>query len=175
MEKSLALMQHLGLPYFTVDGHWFQGNEEEEFRAFGEWAEKMDKYPSREDFAEWCFETLLLVPEDHTEIDDNYNVYTDEEAGEAAKEYIKESVWAFNASFIINHSMLPYKAKEMIENFQTTKREDANETILALIEDFDEFVSDAISADGRGHFMNSYDGEENEETVNGETYYIYRN
>mgnify|MGYP003480099808 CR=1 FL=1 len=174
MEKSLALMQHLGLPYFTVDGHWFQGNEEEEFRAFSEWAEKMDKYPSREDFAEWCFETLLLVPEDCTEIDDNYSVYTDKEADEKAAEYIKESAWAFNASFIIDHSNLPYEGIEMIQTFQQ-KCEGANETILALIGDFDKFVSDAISADGRGHFLSSYDGEENEETVNGETYYIYRN
>lgn len=32
----------------------------------------------------------------------------------------------------------------------------------------------AIRADGRGHFMSSYDGEENEEIVEGETFYIYR-
>jgi len=28
--------------------------------------------------------------------------------------------------------------------------------------------------DGRGHSLASYDGNENEETVNDETYYIYR-
>ena len=28
--------------------------------------------------------------------------------------------------------------------------------------------------DGRGHSLSSYDGNENEETVNGETFYIYR-
>ena len=173
MEKSLALMQHLGLPYFTVDGHWFQGNEEEEFRAFGEWAEKMDKYPSREDFAEWCFETLLLVPEDYTDIDDDYSVCTDEEAGEAAKEYIKNSAWAFNAEFIVDHSRLPYEAIEMVQAFQQ-KCEDANETILALINDFEDFVSDAISEDGRGHFLSSYDGHEHEVNINGTYYYVYR-
>jgi len=170
-------MQHLGLPYFTVDGHWFQGNEEEEFRAFGEWADKMDKYPSREDFLEWCNENCLLVPEGdwYTEIDDNYLVCTDKEADEKAKEYIKESAWAFNADFIVDHSSLPYEAVEMIEHFKSTKCEDANETILALIDDFDDFVSDAISADGRGHFLSTYDGKEYEENVNGEYYYIYRN
>jgi hypothetical protein len=28
--------------------------------------------------------------------------------------------------------------------------------------------------DGRGHSLSTYDGEENEETVDGETFYIYR-
>ena len=28
--------------------------------------------------------------------------------------------------------------------------------------------------DGRGHAISRYDGEENEQTINGETYYIYR-
>src|SRR4051812_27567705 len=32
----------------------------------------------------------------------------------------------------------------------------------------DTFVEAAISADGRGHFMSSYDGNENEETVTDE-------
>ena len=63
----------------------------------------------------------------------------------------------------------------MVEGFQSAKYDDANDTILALIDDFDEFVSDAISADGRGRFLSYYDGEENEEVVNGETYFIYRN
>jgi hypothetical protein len=40
--------------------------------------------------------------------------------------------------------------------------------------DIDSLVEDAISADGRGHFLSSYDGDENEETVNGQTFYIYR-
>ena len=113
----------------------------------------------------------------------DYLVYTDEEADERAKEYMRETAWAFNASFIIDHSKLPYEALEMVQGFQE-KCEGANDTILALIEDFDEFVEDAISADGRGHFLSHYDSEENEisfmrEDDNGidlheVTYYIYR-
>ena len=167
-------MQHLSLPYFQVNGVYFQGDEVDAKNESQQWFEKMDKPFNNDDFEEWCNDNCLLVEEDYTEIDDDYSVCTDEEAGEAAKEYIKESVWAFNAEFIISHSKLPYEAVEMVQAFQE-KCEDANDTILALIEDFDKFVSDAISADGRGHFLSSYDGEENEETVNGETYYIYRN
>lgn len=122
---------------------------------------------------------FLDVDVDDIELDDwgyynigneEYLVLTDEEANERTAEYINESIWAFNSGFIIDHSDLPYEASEMIEAFQRDKCESANETILALINDFDEFVEDAISADGRGHFLSHYDGEEHET----ENYYIYR-
>lgn len=175
MEKSLALMQHLSLPYFCVNGVYFQGDEVDAKNESQQWFGKMDKPFNNDDFEEWCNENCLLVEEDHTDIDDDYSVYTDEEADEQAKEYIEEAAWAFNADFIIDHSSLPYEAREMIKFFQREKCEGANDTILALIDDFDEFVSDAISADGRGHFLSSYDGCENEEKINGTWYYIYRN
>jgi len=100
---------------------------------------------------------------------EEYLVYTDEEADEAVKDYIKESAWSFQAWFIVDHSELPYEAIEMVQGFQK-KCEGANETILALITDLDEFVNDAISADGRGHFLSGYDGKENEI----ENYFVFR-
>jgi len=167
-------MQHLELPYFQVDGVYFQGDEVDTRNESQQWFEKMDKPFNDDDFEEWCNENCLLVEEDYTDIDDDYSVYTNEEADEAAKEYIEESVWAFNASFIIDHSKLPCEAIEMVQVFQEKYEDAANETILALINDFDEFVSDAISADGRGHFMNSYDGHEHEVNIDGTYYYVYR-
>ena len=101
---------------------------------------------------------------------EEYLVLTDEEADEACSDNIYQSVWAFNAGFIIDHSNLPYDAADMITGFQESKCEDANDTILALITDFDEFVEDAISADGRGHFLSGYDGDE----VEAGKYFIYR-
>lgn len=99
-----------------------------------------------------------------------YLVCTDEEADDYAADYIKESLWTFNVGFIIDHSNLPYEAEEMITSFCAEACEDANETIGAMITDIDEFIEDAIDADGRGHFLNNFDGEEGEE---GE-YFIYR-
>lgn len=99
-----------------------------------------------------------------------YLVLTDKEANEITKQYIRDSAWAFNASFIIEHSKLPYEAEEMLKSFQSAKCESANETVLALIEDFDTFVEDAISSDGRGHFLSQYDGEE----IETQNYFIYR-
>lgn len=115
---------------------------------------------------------------------DEYLVLLEDEINDTVKDYIKDSVWAFNASFIIQHSDLPWEAIEMVQSFCQDKCEGANETILALINDLDEFVSDAISADGAGHFLAHYDGEEHEVCLSYQFpdevdvkhfyYYIYR-
>lgn len=107
---------------------------------------------------------------------EEYMVLTDDEADEKAKEDIDQMVWAFNADFIIEHSKaLDYDdaSKQIIKAIQE-QYESGNDAMKKLIDDFDEFVEDAISADGRGHFLNTYDGEENEITVGGTTYFIYR-
>ena len=103
-----------------------------------------------------------------------YWVLTDEEADAAVREEIEQSLWTFRAEFIIGHTNLPEEGVEMIQAVQESKYEDASPVIRALITDFDSFVEDAVMSDGRGNFLSSYDGEENEEQVNGTWYYIYR-
>ena len=99
---------------------------------------------------------------------EHYLVYTDEEADQAVREDIEELVWAFNASFLQAHTGVDAdiikKIQEMCES--------ANEPLTAMIKDFDHFVDDAVSCDGRGHFLD-VNLEENEITFNGITYYIY--
>jgi len=100
-----------------------------------------------------------------------YAVGDDEQAGEALYEYIEQSVWAFNASFIASECNLP-ESEGMIKAAQE-KCEDANDGILAMIKGtcgLKSFVDSAESADGRGHFLSPYDGEESE--VDG--FFIYR-
>lgn len=87
-----------------------------------------------------------------------YLVLTDEEADNWAKEYIRETVWAFSSWFLSKHTDID---EEIIQHLQD-KCEGANEPLLRSIIDFDDFVDEAISIDGRGHFMSSYDGHENE-------------
>ena len=107
-----------------------------------------------------------------------YLVLTDDEADEKVAEYIKDSVWAFNPSFLSSHSDIDEGVFKLLQD----KCESANEAVLKLIKDFDKFVEDAVGTDGRGHFLSSYDGEENEiglfkffcPEYNNETYYIYR-
>lgn len=109
---------------------------------------------------------------------EEYLVLTDEEADDKAKEEIEYSLWAFNSDFIIEHcknyeDMSTYEWEEAVQSLNKAQREcceNANGLVKALIHDMEEFVEDAIDADGRGHFISRYDGVENE--LN--DYYIYR-
>ncbi len=103
---------------------------------------------------------------------DDYIVLTDEEADEKASESILDSVWAFRPSFLSSFTGFDESIFEAIQ--ANDKCESNNPAILQLIDDKEGFVQEAISADGRGHFMSSYDGDENEQTINGTTFYIYR-
>ena len=109
-------------------------------------------------------------------IDNDYLVYTDEEADEAVREYIEETVWAFNPSFLQAHTGV---SSDIIKEMQEKMSPSANQAITAMIKDFDHFVEDAVRCDGRGHFLAQYDHEENYVTFqNGlfedVTYFIYR-
>jgi hypothetical protein len=107
---------------------------------------------------------------------EEYLVMTDEEADEAVKDYISDSVWAFNSDFIIEHSEaldFDEASKKVVEAIAELC-ENGNEAMKKLIDDFDEFVEDATSADGRGHFISGYDGSEEMASIGKEDYYIYR-
>ena len=114
--------------------------------------------------------------------DKEYLVLTDMEADDRVKQDILNSLFAFRADFILQHcstydEMSTWEfdhAKEALEKIQGHFAEGINALVKALISDIDEFVKDAVNADGRGHFISHYDEYENEEEVNGVTYYIYR-
>lgn len=107
-----------------------------------------------------------------------YLVLTDEEADEKTADYIKDSLWAFNADFILEHTAVYEETThredaEIIKALQMVQGsicESANALVRALIVDIDAFIEDAVDADGRGHFLASYDGEEYESG----NFYIYR-
>ena len=102
----------------------------------------------------------------YTFANEEYMVLTEDEADDKVKEYIKETVWAFNPTFIADHSFID---QIVIEKLQEAC-ESANEALLKLIKNFDDFVEDAVRADGRGHFLAGYDGNENEQG----DFYLYR-
>ena len=109
-------------------------------------------------------------------IDNDYLVYTYEEADEAVREYIEETVWAFTPSFLQAHTGV---SSDIIKEMQEKMSPSANQAITAMIKDFDHFVDDAIACDGRGHFLAQYDHEENYVSFSNEegknvTYFIYR-
>ena len=55
--------------------------------------------------------------------------------------------------------------------------EDMGVDINEVIEDFidlDELIDEVISSDGRSHNLATYDGDEEEVTIDGEDYFVYR-
>ena len=91
-----------------------------------------------------------------------FRVLTDEEADEATADYIRESLWAFNSSFLVSH-FPDGLTEEDIDAIRGDRCEDANGAFVALVGDgFDDLVADAISQDGRGHFLSHYDHEEHD-------------
>jgi hypothetical protein len=144
-------------------------------------------------FLECGLDEIAATKYDETTFDapgGEYMVLTDEEADQKAADYIRESAWAFNANFIIGECGLDFSGEKSLKQMQEKSCEGANDFIVSLIEKtcgMASFIESAISADGRGHFLNTYDGNENEigaDTLDitdeeaeelGETYlYIYQ-
>jgi hypothetical protein len=91
------------------------------------------------------------------------------EADAACAAYVKDNLWAFNASFLASETDLPEECFAALSE----KFESGNDAVLRMVEKtcgLNSFVQSAISADGRGHFLSGYDGEETEQ----DGFYIYR-
>ena len=101
-----------------------------------------------------------------------YLVLSDKEADKRAAEYIKDSIWAFNPTFIASHARIGYDHAITVVKSLQPQCESANEPITALIKNMKSFVSDAIRDDGRGYFISHYDGEENEVKIGNKYFYI---
>lgn len=89
-------------------------------------------------------------------------VLTAEEAEEACEERIRDELWAFNADFLVRYVPNGITA-EHLEKMRGNSCEDINDAFVALVESggsFSALVEDAISADGMGHFLSHYDGNE---------------
>lgn len=169
--KIIALQLHSSKDFFVLEdeenktAYIFDGEEDDcraDYDALD--SEEKDSYS----FLEYCQENVAVIDS----LDDDYLVLTDEEADELAKEMILDSVWAFKPNFLSSFTGIDEDVFIAIQN--NGKCESNNNAILSMIDDEDGFCREAIQWDGRGHFMSPYDGSENEEDVNGITYYIYR-
>jgi hypothetical protein len=109
---------------------------------------------------------------------ESYLVLSDGEADEYTAQRILDSLWAFNADFILSNSRIEVKPMpdilKALKQMQEKLCENANPLVRALLENEEEFIEAAVEADGRGHFLSSYDGEEHEVTHGEEPFYIYR-
>lgn len=113
---------------------------------------------------------VIYTGDDDWNIDgDSYLVLDEDNATIKARDYIEQTLWAFNSSFLADATGLPEKVfRALAEDY-----EDSNETIRELIDklgDFDDFCDEAISSDGIMHFVQD---EANEIYVNGRPYYVF--
>ncbi len=176
--KAIALKQFLNEDFFILTNgenecFIYEGTEEEAREQFEADIEGTEEANIDANFEIFCSKNLIEVePYDESNYNNDYLVLTDEEADEKAKEYILDTVWAFKPSFLADETGIDVEVFDAIQN--NGRCESNNKAILSMIDDEDGFVESAISADGRGHFLSGYDGNENEETVEGEIFYIYR-
>lgn len=115
-----------------------------------------------------------MIQTGHGASSPEYLVLTDREADKRATDYIKDSIWAFNAKFIASHSKIGHDATIKVVEALQPQCEGANDEIKSLIKNMSKFVAQAIQSDGRAHFLSTYDGHEHEVVVGSKRYYIYR-
>lgn len=178
--RAIALLLYNSEDYFILNGKAYQGN----------YAELAKDYEADTDTGATLEEWLEGYCDEIDEVDADdevggYIALTDAEADEKAAENIKESLWAFNASFILSECGLDQSGEKSLRAMQEKSCESANDFILSLVEkctSLEDFTSSAISADGRAHFLNTYDGNENEQRTDvfgkndtaDKLFYIYR-
>ncbi len=143
--RQLALMQYNGEDFFILNDQAFEGTESEAIAAYDE-----DKQTHAEPitFEEWVIGNCVEIADYNTEdYNNDYLVLTDSEA---------DDKWEESLDNYIDECIIP-ELPEFAKNYFDTEgwKKDAR-------------------YDGRGHSLASYDGNENEETVEGETFYIYR-
>ena len=102
-----------------------------------------------------------------------YYIGTEDEIKEAVTDYIKDTAWAFNPSFLSEKTGIPQEAFKSLSELC----KNGNDGILAIIEKtcgLESFVDASIAADSIGHFLNGYDGLSDTFEYNGETYTVCR-
>jgi len=98
-----------------------------------------------------------------TDLDlEDFDILTDQDADIKCEEYVESLAWAFNPSFLSGITGIDEAVFKAIQD--NDKCEDNNDAILSIIKGtcgIPEFIESAVNADGRGHFLSGYDGEEN--------------
>lgn len=175
-KKAIALAIHLDVEFFIFEGAAYMGNEADARAAYEEWETRQGSGAITEPgFREWLETEGETMPDYEEGGDGCYVVLTDSEADEAAAEYIRESLWAFNPSFLADVTGID---PEVFEAIAANDRCESNNTAIARLvgDDIDSLVEQAIGSDGRAHFLNTYDGEEHEinlHDVTGQNEYLF--
>jgi hypothetical protein len=154
--KALALAQHLGLDFISFNGEIYLNVTLEDFNTENETTFKTVE-DDNETFLEWLQQNGTLIEDEIVQSTYNENLFeygseeylvcTDDEADE---------LWEESLDNYLEECIYPELQGNLKNYFDDEKwKQDAK-------------------FDGRGHSLSGYDGRENYEDVDGETFYIYR-
>lgn len=104
-----------------------------------------------------------------------YLILTEERAETRARDYILETLWAFQPGFLANVTGIDEDVFDALNALDG--QSGATEAILALIEytcGIDTLVAESIRTDDYGPFLNSYDGETMNVVIDNECYIMVR-
>ncbi len=203
IRKKFRKPRKVRKPRFALDKKFFGKLKKNATKVFQSIFKKMrlqesesDKARALANYLEIDIEDIDYTGYEYETPEGDYMVLTDQEADDAVKEYIEDSIWAFNKDFLMAHididELIKYwgfdtdyydededeyieigdsdevfylntgmTLEEWIDEKQR-QAEGGNDDLYSAILDIDHFVEDAIISDGRGHFLNRYDGEEHE-------------
>ncbi len=172
MKKAIAVAMATDTDFFVVDGVAYEGDEKSQREAYAGWLAHNDTVASAENWREWLDAECIPLGYDDCGY---YLAYADADADEACADYIRETLWAFNANFLAGVTDID---SEVFEAIQANGRcELNNAALLRLIgDDLDSLVKQAIATDGRGNFFFFFDSEEIEVNlydVTGKNEYLY--
>jgi hypothetical protein len=152
IEKSLALMQETDdLVWFTTgtedDVKIWEGTEEGMKENYADAFVENEGWDGELSFEEWLEDNGTKVDVEEYDEYGDWLVYTDSEADDA---------WEESLDQYVEECILPELPASMRYYFDTEK------------------WKDDARMDGRGHCLSGYNGHEEEQQVNGTTYYLYR-
>ena len=151
--KAVAFLQFNNNDYFIIDANGiypsmiFDISEKDAKARYKKYKKELKAPKKILEFEEWARIEFTEVDEIIEKEYLGHLVLTDSEADDMCEEYLDQYI----DDCIIPE--LPEHAKDYFD--RDSWKEDAK-------------------MDGRGHCLASYDGEESKETINGETFYIYR-
>lgn len=97
-----------------------------------------------------------------------YVLYSDADADAACRDSILESLAYFRPGFLDAHADI---GTDAIEAIQAKEDHEAMRRLLERLGVLEDVINDAISSDGRGHFLAGYDSEEIDLSAH---WFIYR-
>jgi hypothetical protein len=101
-------------------------------------------------------------------------VCSDATADHLFADQVTDSLWSFRPEFLAGETGLPVEAFKCL----ATLGDNGNAAVIALVKatcGIEALINSAEQADGRGHMLSGYDGEELEVRVSGrKTWYVYR-